>query len=56
MSYSCSLGLSVSYGQKWGPSELVGSTAEVKITAGFSSTWSTSETWSRSNKKEITEV
>ena len=52
MSYSCSLGVSVT--SNWGPGILSGGSAS--ITADFSSTWHTSEGWSRNNRKEITQV
>jgi hypothetical protein len=46
--------LDVTAGVTWG----VGPVAEasVEVAAGFSSTWSTEETWTRDNSQEITEV
>lgn len=38
----------------WGPE--AGKMGQTEITGGFSNTWSTSETWKRSNEKSITEV
>jgi len=37
----------------WGPE--AGKMGQTEITGGFSNTWSTSETWKRSNEKSITE-
>ena len=45
--------LEVSAGVNWG----IGiADVSASITAGFETTWSTSETWSRSNREEILDV
>ena len=44
----------MSTGVNWGIG--IGAEGSASITAGFEATWSTTETWSRSNRQEITEV
>ena len=49
----CPHSLEVSAGYTWG---LGDNEASIEITAGFSSTWSTEETWERTQSMEMSEV